>query len=178
MVMTSQYKGGFTLIELLVCIAIIGVLMAPLLTALSSAREAARRVQCQSNLRQLGLRLIAEADRRGKLPASGTYGISALARRDVRGSVIATALQSFDRFSPQDQDQHGIEEDTGPLYSWVVDLLPHLGSQDLANAFNKRRVYDDPGGRLGDNPGGTLKSRCGTDNSASFSLSFEHIRGR
>jgi prepilin-type N-terminal cleavage/methylation domain-containing protein/prepilin-type processing-associated H-X9-DG protein len=110
-------RTGFTLIELLVVIAIIAVLIALLLPAVQQAREAARRMQCRNNLKQLGLALQNYHDNYRVFPAG--FNMSSLFPTDQSAWSWTVMILPY--------------VDQAPLYSGLLPNSPDRLSVALAN---------------------------------------------
>jgi prepilin-type N-terminal cleavage/methylation domain-containing protein/prepilin-type processing-associated H-X9-DG protein len=119
-----KQKQGFTLVELLTVIAIIGVLVALLLPAIQRARESARRTQCKSNLRQIGLAMTRYLDQRGE---RGTFPRTArLPKTDNPGKLPSLC----DVLAPFCENNNGIficpSDFLTPQYDSDGNLKPHF----------------------------------------------------
>ncbi len=111
---------GFTLVELLVVITIIGILIALLLPAVQAAREAARRLKCQNNLKQIGLALHSYESTYGCLPA---------------GAILRPPYPLFsDDYDPwfeADSKAHGMQGT-----SWMLRILPFMEQNSLFDQWD------------------------------------------
>jgi prepilin-type N-terminal cleavage/methylation domain-containing protein/prepilin-type processing-associated H-X9-DG protein len=134
---------GFTLIELLVVIAIIGVLIGLLLPAVQAARRSARRIQCASNLRQVGLGLQGFLNAKNRYPNAGTFGESVESLASGT-SVIEACLSTSWYPATAAGTPRGPNEEPGPRYSWVLDILPYIDSAGVYDGWNKALRYDNP----------------------------------
>jgi prepilin-type N-terminal cleavage/methylation domain-containing protein len=110
--MLARLHRAFTLVELLVVIAIIGILIALLLPAIQAAREAARRSQCQNNLKQIGLAL---------------HNFESARRVFPPGFISKAAVTN--------------DPGTGPGWGWAAHILPHLEESSFEIDF-QREITD------------------------------------
>ncbi len=123
---SRRRRRGFTLIELLVVISIIGILVGLLLPAINAAREAGRRTQCASNMRNIGLGILGYVNSKNAFPAAGTFGENpkSISLTNPMSSTIVGFLPKSSSAAA------GI-----PMYSWVVPTLPYLDNQELFNQW-------------------------------------------
>lgn len=113
-------RRGFTLIELLVVISIIATLMALILPAIQAARAAARRTECQNNMKNIALAAHNFASaKKGALPPLGVYGPD---------SAAAGAIN--------------------PLHSWVVKLLPFMEARAVYDRWQLDQGWDSSANAL------------------------------
>ncbi len=118
----GDLRAGFTLVELLVVIAIIGMLVGLLLPAVQSAREAARKMQCQNNLKQIGLAILNYESAHRRFPS----GYVSYHTRTGAGPASAAI----------DPDTW----DAAPGWGWGALILPFLEQTALAGGLQFERA--------------------------------------
>jgi prepilin-type N-terminal cleavage/methylation domain-containing protein/prepilin-type processing-associated H-X9-DG protein len=125
----TQRAHGFTLVELLVVIAIIGILVALLLPAIQAARESARRLQCQNNLKNIALACLNYESAKGELPpGSVNTGVEQGSGLGWPVHILpyieesTVSEQALERFKELGDAYHGSDQLTIALNSMLLPI--------------------------------------------------------
>ena len=118
----QRHRTAFTLVELLVVIAIIGVLVALLLPAVQAAREAARRMSCSNNIKNIALSVHNYENARKHVPFSIDTG--------QFGRECTWTDASHSNCAPSSPSPYVSGRNTNGK-GWIVDILPQIEQQSL-----------------------------------------------
>jgi prepilin-type N-terminal cleavage/methylation domain-containing protein/prepilin-type processing-associated H-X9-DG protein len=134
----TQRARGFTLVELLVVIAIIGILVALLLPAIQAARESARRLQCQNNLKNIALACLNYESAKGELPpGSVNTGVEQGSGLGWPVHILpyieesTVSEQALERFKELGDAYHGSDQLTIALNSMLLPIYLCPSDPDL-----------------------------------------------
>jgi prepilin-type processing-associated H-X9-DG protein len=141
------------LIEMMVVVFIVAVAIGLSLPFLNQNTGCSRRAQCQNNLRQLGLAMLNFSSSRNVFPNAGTiYDDPSIHGGDPAISNIYRAIVDPDSF---DDRNHPL------LSNWIIEILPYLDQQDLANAWDTSRPFDWDQPQVAGQPPNGVISRTG-----------------